>query len=121
MGTGRVSYAGWRRRELGADRRKECDASFNWDSFLAMCKDPNDHDKLRPLGIGSSFRRISAALAITVLGFDAAEFLLPQGQFGIGVPSGLDCITHSTMADLERHLDSTAPTRALLMLSLIHI
>jgi hypothetical protein len=106
---------------LDGDIPQECHPTFSCNYFLALHKDPDDHDKIRPLGIGSAFRRISAALAITVLGFDAAEFLLPQGQFGIGIPSGLDFIIHSTMADLERHLNPTAPTRALLMLDIVNM
>jgi hypothetical protein len=89
--------------------------------FLALHKDPNDHDKVRPLGIGSSLRRITAALAITMLGTDAAKFLLPQGQFGIGIPSGSDFIMHSTMADPERHLNTTAPTRAMLLSDIVNM
>jgi hypothetical protein len=100
---------------------KECHSTFNCNYFLALHKDPNDPEKLRPLGIGTAFRRISAALAITMLGFDAAEFLLPQGQFGIGIPSGLDYIIHTTMADIERYLSLSSPTRALLMLDIINM
>ena len=46
------------------------------------------------------------SLDIAVIGHDAAEFLLaPQeGQFGIGIPSGVDFIIHSTMADIKRQL-----------------
>jgi hypothetical protein len=47
--------------------------------------------------------------------------LLPQGQFGVGIPSGVDFIMHTTMADLERHLNSDSPTRALLLLNIINM
>jgi hypothetical protein len=55
-----------------------CHATFNCNYFLALHKDPNDLRKLRPIGIRSALRRITAALAITVLSGDAAQFFLPK-------------------------------------------
>jgi hypothetical protein len=70
----------------------------------------------------SEVRCITAALAITVLSGDAAQFLLlPQGQLVIVIPSGLDLVIHSTMADLEQHLCPNAHTRTLLLLNIINM
>jgi hypothetical protein len=114
---------------LDGNTPKQCQSAFSCTYFLALHKDPNnlDHkdpnnlDKVRPLGIGSALRRLCAAYATTVLGADAAEHLLEQGQFGIGIPSGLDFIIHSTMADVQRHLDPTAPTRAMLLIDIVNM
>jgi hypothetical protein len=92
-----------------------CHSTFNCSHFIALHKDLHNLDKIR----ACATQHITAALAITVLGYDPAEFLLPQGQFGTGIPSGLDLITHSTMADLEQHLNPHSPTRALLPLDII--
>jgi hypothetical protein len=98
-----------------------CHANFNCNYFLALHKDPNNLQKLCQIGIGSALCRITAVLAITVLSGDAAQFLLPQGQQGIGIPSGLDFVIHSTMADLEQHLSINAPTWALLLLDIVNM
>jgi hypothetical protein len=86
---------------------KPCQAAFSCTYFLALHKEPNNLHKVRPSGTGSALRRLCAAHATTVLGADSAKHLLKQGQFGIGIPSGLDLIIHSTMADVERHLNPT--------------
>ena len=84
--------------------------SFSSNYFLALHKDPDGLKKVRPLGTGSALCRLSTASAITVTGHDAAKFLLPQGQFGIGIPSGLDFMIHSTMTNIERQLKPSSAT-----------
>jgi hypothetical protein len=106
---------------LDGDIPKPCQAAFNCTYFLALHEAPNNLDKVRPSGTGSALRRLCAACAITVLGADAAEHPLKQGQLGIGIPSGLDFVIHSTMADVERHLNPTAPTRAMLLLNIVNM
>ena len=95
--------------------------------FTALHKDKNNHENVRPLGIGTAYRRVTAASVISAQAADFAEFLLPQGQFGINIPSGLDYIIHSTYTDLERFVtfdpDDTSklPTRAVLFLDIANM
>jgi hypothetical protein len=53
-----------------------------------------------------------AALAILSWQRAAQGSYYHQGQFGVGMPSRLDFIIHSAMADMERHEPAATPTRA---------
>jgi hypothetical protein len=86
---------------------------------VALHKDPNNLDKLRPIGIGTALRRITAACLMTQFGSTIAEVLLPHGQLGIAISGGLDFICHSTQAQLETFMPTPqASTRALLSLDI---
>jgi hypothetical protein len=86
---------------------------------VALHKDPNHLDKLRPIGIGTALRRITAACLMTQYGPTIAEVLLPHGQLGIAISGGLDFICHSTQAQLETFMPNPqSSTRALLALDI---
>jgi len=46
---------------LDGDLPPKCHPSFSSNCFLALHKDPDDLEKVRPLGIGSALRRLSTA------------------------------------------------------------
>jgi hypothetical protein len=103
-------------------------------SFTTIYKDLADLAKLRPLGIGFSWRRLLAASTIlkhASSDFAAYLFLLPQGQLGVGVSSGLviPAIVHLTRSAIESHsaaLQATgqhhqqSPTHAHLLLDIVN-
>jgi Reverse transcriptase (RNA-dependent DNA polymerase) len=81
-------------------------------------KDPNDPTKLRPISMGSALRRIAGKYIMTVYGPSFAEYLLPQGQYGIALNGGLQLMVDCARAQLHRYLEGPHPTRALLLLDL---
>jgi hypothetical protein len=86
---------------------------------VALHKDANNLDKLRPIGIGTSLRRITAACLMTQYGTTIAETLLPHGQLGIAISGGLDFICHSTQAQLETFMPNPGnSSRALISLDI---
>jgi hypothetical protein len=86
---------------------------------VALHKDPQNLNKLRPIGIGTALRRITAASLMTQLGTTIAETLLPHGQLGIAISGGLDFICHSTQAQLETFmLTPQTSSRALVCLDI---
>jgi hypothetical protein len=82
----------------------------------SIAQDPNDLDKTRPRD-GLSAPSDHGSSRHNSSSNDAAEHLLPQGQFGVGMPSGLDFIIHSAMAD-RATLERSHPTRALVLLDI---
>jgi hypothetical protein len=86
---------------------------------VALHKDPVNLDKLRPIGIGTALRRITAGCLMTHYGPNIAETLLPHGQLGIAISGGLDFICHSTQAQLETFMQTpSTSSRALLSLDI---
>jgi hypothetical protein len=86
---------------------------------VALHKDPQNLDKLRPIGIGTALRRITAAALMTQLGTTIAETLLPHGQLGIAISGGLDFICHSTQAQIEMFMPTPhQSSRALVCLDI---
>lgn len=77
---------------------------------IALHKDQTNLNKIRPIGIGTALRRITAAAAITL-----------HGQLGINVPGGLDFIVHSTQAQIHTYINQPQPTRALLTLDITNM
>jgi hypothetical protein len=63
--------------------------------FLALHKDPDDLDKLRPIGIGTVWRRLAGSVIALQFADTFAEFLLPAGQLGLTIRGGLDFLTHT--------------------------
>jgi hypothetical protein len=86
---------------------------------VALHKDTTNLDKLRPIGIGTALRQITAACLMTQYGTTIAETLLPHGQLGIAISGGLDFICHSTQAQIETFMRTPrTSTRALLSLDI---
>jgi hypothetical protein len=86
---------------------------------VALHKDPVNLDKLRPIGIGTALRCITAGCLMTHYGPNIAETLLPHGQLGIAISGGLDFICHSTQAQLETFMQTpSTSSRALLSLDI---
>jgi hypothetical protein len=89
---------------------------------VALHKDPNALDKIRPIGIGTALRRITAATLMTQYGSDIADILTPHGQLGIAISGGLDFICHSTQAQLSTFMpDPQHSSRALLTLDITNM
>jgi hypothetical protein len=91
--------------------------------FLALSKDSTDNTKLRPIGIGTAWRRLCSAILTCHLRDTFASLLLPEGQFGMGVRSGLDFIIHTALAQYgssiaDRLSQALPPSRACLLLDL---
>ena len=89
---------------------------------VALQKDMNDLRKLRPLGIPSAIRRISAALIVSKYKSLFAGLLLPL-NFAVGVSGGIDIITNTIRLGVEKYISDPeargeAPTRALVSLDI---
>lgn len=96
--------------------------SFAAQYVIALHKDPHNLSKIRPIGIGTAFRRITAAAMLTLHGHALATFLIPHGQLAINVPGGLDFIVHSTQAQIQHYITTPQhPTRALLTLDITNM
>lgn len=106
---------------LAGDLPPTITEAFAAQYFFALHKDPNDPDKLRPIGIGTAYRRLLGVVIMAHLKAAFATYLLPFGQFGIGIKGGINFILHSTLAQLQCYVapeDGTIPTRALVLLDL---
>ena len=96
--------------------------------LVALSKDPTDHTKLRPLGIPSAIRRITAVAVIHVNQRRFAQYLLPF-NVAIGVNGGIDLITNTFRLGVERYItnkedpnkENSTPTRALVSLDIINM
>jgi len=93
--------------------------------LVALSKDPTDHTKLRPLGIPSAIRRITAVAVIHINQRRFAQYLLPF-NVAIGVNGGIDLITNTFRLGVERYItnkedpnkENGTPTRALVSLDI---
>ena len=100
--------------------------SFSCTYFLALHKSPTDPLKLRPIGIGTCFRRLLCAVSLAHLSDDFAAHLLPGGQLGVGVHGGLDTIVQLSRAMLESYITrplsaGLPPSHAMLLLDLTNM
>ena len=97
--------------------------------FLALHKDPNNLEKLRPIGIGTTLRRVAAKAALVHTSDTITPLLLRGGQYGIQVAGGVDFVAQTTAADVAEYIDRQTtndankhnpapPSRALIMLDL---
>ena len=93
-------------------------AQFAANYFMALYKDPNDHTKLRPIGMGSALRRIAGKYIMEAFSHNFATLLLPVGQFGIAIKGGLDYMLHTARSNISRFIDLLVPTRVLLLLDI---
>jgi hypothetical protein len=94
--------------------------------FIAFHKDPDHLTKLRPIGIGTAYRRIIGALIFTTYAEDFASFLLPHGQMGIAARGGIEFLIHTAQAQLDHCMQQPLlkghhPQRALLLLDIINM
>jgi len=90
--------------------------------LVALQKDPKDFTKLRPLGVPSALRRITAVLILMNYRGDFAKYLLPH-NYAIGVNGGIDVITHTIRLGVDKFItqkerNKELPTRALVSLDI---
>jgi hypothetical protein len=93
--------------------------TFAAQYVIALHKDPQNLSKIRPIGIGTALRRLTAATLMTIYGRTIADQLVPHGQFGIAIPGGLDFIVHSTQAQIQTYV--TTHQRALVTLDIANM
>ena len=87
--------------------------------FLALHKDTNNLERLRPIGIGTALRRLTAKVALVHVSETVRPLLIAGGQYGIQVQGGIDFVAHTTTAAVHRYIEEPqTPTRALLLLDL---
>jgi hypothetical protein len=94
--------------------------------FIALHKDATDETKLRPLGIGTAYRRIAGAYIMNSFAPRFSALLLQQGQFGIAIQGGIDFLLHSAQAQVYQYIDrpmesKLPPHRALLLLDIVNM
>ena len=93
------------------------------DVFLfCLHKDPNDHTKLRPLGIPTAIRRLIGTHVARTLRDKFATHLLPF-NFAVGVPDGSDFVVKAMQLAIEKYIDcpqqkQALPTRAAIFFDL---
>ena len=90
--------------------------------FVAFHKDVNNPKKLRPIGVPSAIRRITANLLITKNKPDFASHLLPF-NYAIGVQGGISTVVHTMRLGVEKYIsnpqaEGKLPTRALVSLDI---
>jgi hypothetical protein len=94
--------------------------------FLALHKDPAHPEKLRPIGIGTAWRCITGSVIATLFADNFAALLLPEGQFGVAISSGIDFMFHLATAQFDNFITKPlqagkAPTRTLLLLDIVNM
>ncbi len=92
--------------------------SANW--FMALHKDPEDQTKLRPIGMGTAYRRITGKYLMMLLDEEIAKVLTPHGQWGIAVRGGIDFMIHTSRVLVERYLQPNYETRTAIALDLVN-
>ena len=95
---------------------------FRTTYLVALEKDPNDNTKLRPLGIPSAIRRITANAIANELKSTFAQYLLPY-NYAVGIHGGIDFITSTLRIGVEKYITSQVeagllPSRALVSLDI---
>jgi hypothetical protein len=90
--------------------------------LVALEKDPDDKTKLRPLGVPSAIRRISAILILKQFNAAFAQHILPF-NFAIGIGGGCDFIIKTLQLAVDKYIVSNEsanrlPTRALVSLDI---
>ena len=100
--------------------------TFRSTYFLALHKSTTDPLKLRPIGIGTCFRRLLCTISLAHLTNDFAAHLLPGGQLGVGIHGGIETIVHLSRTMLEQYISrplaaGTAPSHAMLLLDIVNM
>ncbi|EED86272.1 predicted protein, partial [Thalassiosira pseudonana CCMP1335] len=90
--------------------------------LVALAKDKTDDTKLRPLGIPSAIRRITANAIANDFKSEFAAYLLPY-NYAVGVNGGIDFITTTLRIGVEKYIGNQEavglmPTRALVSLDI---
>ncbi len=90
--------------------------------LVALEKDPNNHKKLRPLGIPAAIRRIAANAIASECRSEFASYLLPY-NYAVGIQGGIDFVTSSLRLGVEKYMKNQEsvgllPTRALVSLDI---
>ena len=121
-----AAYATFQRYLATASLPTAFAETFRANYFTALYKDLSDLAKLRPLGIGFSWRRLLASTVLKHASSDFAAYLLPQGQLGVGIPGGIDTIVHLTRSAVESNIAALqaagqSPTHALLLLDIVNM
>jgi hypothetical protein len=93
--------------------------------FLALHKDKTNLDKLRPIGIGTTWRRLASSILTITFADTFAGLLLPEGQFGLTIRGGLDFLVHSANCQFETFIttptaNNLPPQRAAILIDLIN-
>ena len=92
--------------------------SSNW--FMALHKDSEDKTKLRPIGMGTAYRRITGKYLMMLLDEEIAKVLTPHGQWGIAVRGGIDFMIHTSRVLVERYLKPNTESRTAIALDLVN-
>jgi len=71
--------------------------------LVVLQKEPNDPYKLRPLGVPSAIRRITAMLLLMNYRSRFAEHALPF-KYAIGVNGGIDMITNTIQLGVDKFI-----------------
>jgi len=104
---------------------KDIQPIIAFNESVAFYKDATDTTAIRPIGIGTAWRRIASAHAIMVSKDRIATFLAPS-QLAIGLNAGMDIITTTMQVHADRYLSHTAtptnkPSRAILLLDMVNM
>ena len=95
---------------------------FRTTYLVALEKDPIDKTKLRPLGIPTAIRRITANAIANELKSTFATYLLPY-NYAVGIHGGIDFITSTIRIGVEKYISNLTdagllPSRALVSLDI---
>lgn len=93
--------------------------------LVALEKDELDKSKLRPLGVPSATRRISAILVVSEYSSTFAEYVLPF-NYAIGVNGGIDVIIKTIQLAVDKYIiepenANSLPTRSLVSLDITNM
>jgi hypothetical protein len=99
---------------------------FAYNRFLALHKDLDDLTKLRPIGIGTVWRRLIGAIITTTLGSEFSKILITEGQFGVAVKGGIEYLIHTAQAQFDQYItqpsaNGASPDRALIILDIVNM
>jgi len=83
--------------------------------ITALYKDYIDNPtKLRPIGIGTSFRRMLICHIIGALGPKIAQLSIPY-QYALGIPGGNEIIIQTILESVEQQFLKASPDQILLV------
>eukprot|EP00984_Skeletonema_dohrnii_P016248 scaffold7173_cov81-Skeletonema_dohrnii-CCMP3373.AAC.1 len=90
--------------------------------FVAFHKDTNNPKKLRPIGVPTATRRITANLLMRKNRDDFASYLLPY-NYAVGVQGGITTVVNTLRLGVEKYITNpeaqgSLPTRALVSLDI---
>ena len=84
---------------------------LNTNCVMALHKDfANDPEKIRPIGMGTAFRRALGRHIVFAFSKDFASYFVPLDQFAIGISGGTEFVAGSILHAMESMLQ-TSPNR----------